>query len=181
MSRSRAWASRLVALLLAVAMLGWACWLWQARKTVTNYLDAEARSDAPIPFCEWVSPAAPEIASVGLDVASSPVWTRTRRARLVFRTGSRQPWQIEVGVIAIASSSVSVSVDGNPARTVFPVHPQRNRTLRFQPAWNTPNGLHEIDITVTDPRPPGGKEQRWLGMAISGIRACDRLGDAPAH
>lgn len=169
------WLGRTAGLAMCLAMLAWAGWLWHARKTVMDYLTADVLRGPAIPFCQWLPIAAPGIASIGLDTTSAPVWTYAKSASIVFRTGARQPWYVDVRMIATAGTGISLSVDGGTARYVSKESLKHDDVLRLLPAWHARDGLHVVRIDVDDPRPPSGSEQRWLGLAISSIRVCDSL------
>ncbi|MBS0382017.1 MAG: hypothetical protein JSR56_06250 [Proteobacteria bacterium] len=174
-----AWPSRLLALVMFLAVLAWAGWLWHARKTVMDYLTADVLRGPSVPFCRWLPINAPGIASIGLDTTSNPVWTYAKTAAIVFRTGSRQPWYVDVRMIAAAGSGISLSIDGGPARYVSKDSLKHEDVLRLLPAWDTRDGLHVVRIDVANPRPPSGQDQRWLGLAISRIKVCDSLTASP--
>lgn len=170
-----AWPSRLVALAMFLAVLAWAGWLWHARKTTLDYLTAEVLRGPAVPFCQWLPVNAPGIASIGLDTRSVPVWTHAKTARIVFRTGSRQPWYVDVGMITAAGTGIALSIDGGPAHFVSRASLKHDKVLRLLPAWGTRDGLHVVRIEVASPRSPSGAEQRWLGLAIARIKVCDSL------
>lgn len=170
-----AWANRTVALTMAVAMLAWAGWLWHARKSVMDYIVADALRAPVVPFCQWLPLDAPAISSIGLDTTSEPVWTYAKTASIVFHTGPRQPWYVDVRMVAAAGTGITLSIDGGPAQSVSKESLAREQVLRLRPAWHTRGGLHVVRIDTASPRPPSGREQRWLGLAISRIRVCDSL------
>lgn len=171
--------SRLAGLVMLLAVLAWAGWLWHARKTVMDYVTATALRAQAIPFCQWLPVSAPEISSIGLDTTSDPVWTYAKTASIVFRTGSRQPWYVDVRMIMAAGTGITLSIDGGPPHAVSKESLEQDQVLRLRPAWDTRDGLHVVRIDVANPRPPSGQDQRWLGLAISRIKVCDSLTASP--
>lgn len=158
---------------MCLAMLAWAGWLWHARKTVMDYVTADALHGPVVPFCQWLHVTSPGFTSIGLDTASEPVWTYAKTASIVFRTGARQPWYVDLRMITAVGTGITVSIDGKAAHAVSKQSLRRTPVLRLLPAWGTRDGLHVVRIDVAEPRPPQGQEQRWLGLALSRIKVCD--------
>ena len=138
-----------------------------------DYVTAEALRGPVIPFCQWLPVKAPGIASIGLDTTSEPVWTDARTASIVFHTGLRQPWYVDIGMIMAVGTGITLSIDGGPAQAVSQASLEHDPVLRLLPARNTHDSLHVVRIHIAHPRPPTGRDQRWLGLAISRIRVCD--------
>ena len=170
-----AWLNWGASTVMFVVVALWAGWLWQTHKTAMDYVTADALQAPKMPFCRWLPVTAPEMASIGLDTKSRPVWTYARTALIAFHTGTRKPWYVDVGVIAIAGTGVTMSADGSPSRPVSRVSLTESKTVRLLPAWNTRDGLHVVRVDIANPLPPHEREKRWLGIAISGIRVCDSL------
>lgn len=167
--------SRVVAWVVCLVFVLWAAWLWHARKTLVDYVSEEATKAPMIPFCEWVPVGTAAVASLGLDMATPPPWTDTPSALIAFRTGRRLPWYVDIGVVAVAGSGVTLSADGGRPRAV-PAQPlPKGKIIRLPLSWHTPDGVHRVTIHVAGAKPPSGNEQRWLGIAISQIRVCDSL------
>lgn len=169
------WASRVAALAMFFAVLAWAGWLWHERKTLADYVFDNASVAPVMPFCEWVPVGSPQVVSLGVDTTSPPPWTDTRRALIAFRTGSRLPWYVDVGVVAVVGNGVTVSADGGQPRSIRFQQLPEGDAVRLPLSWSARDGVHMITIRVANARPPSGNEQRWLGIAISRIRVCDSL------
>jgi hypothetical protein len=167
--------SRVIALMLFLLVLAWACWLWHARKTPFDYVIDTARHSPPIPLCRWVRVDDPDIAGLGLSRTPPPAWTDSKTAYLAFKTGQRLPWYVDVAIVAVEGTGVSVSADGGTPRAIPRVPLPRGRIVRLPLSLNVAAGVHEITIRVAGPKPPSGREQRWLGVAVSNIRVCDSL------
>ena len=176
--RRAVWLSRMAGLTIFLAMAAWAGWLWHARKSVMDYIVADALRAPLVPFCQWLPLNAPAISSIGLDTTSEPVWTYAKTASIVFHTGPRQPRHVEVRMVAAAGTGIALSIDGGPAQSVSKESLEKDQVLQLRPAWRTRDGLHVLRIDIANPRPPSGREQRWLGLAISRIRVCDSLAAA---
>lgn len=173
-----AWWNRVAAGLLCLLVLAWVAWLWHMRKTPADYVIDAARRAPPVPMCQWVAVDSPEISSLGLSRAIPPAWTDSRQALVAFRTAGGQPWYVDVGVVAVAGTGVSISVDGDAARSIATQPLPRGKVVRLPLSLHAADGVHLLTINVAEARPPRGHDQRWLGVAISRINVCDSLTNA---
>ncbi|WHZ19742.1 MAG: hypothetical protein OJF55_001891 [Rhodanobacteraceae bacterium] len=169
--------SRTLAVLLAVLMLAWAGWLWNARKTPLDYVVAKARRVAVMPACGWVPIKASDIASFGFDTTDPAGWTTSKTAYLAFRATQQTPWHVDLGVVAVVGSGVTVSADRGVPQPI-PLQPiPGGKIVRLPLSPRTPDGVHVVTIRVANPGSPSGHDLRWLGVAIANLRVCD----SPEH
>lgn len=168
--------NHVVAVALCLSVLAWGGWLWQMRKTQFDYILADARHAPPIPMCQWVHADDDAIASLGLSKGSPPAWTDSTVTLLAFRTTPAQPWYVDVAVPAIAGAGITISADGRAPQPLSVTTLPKTKVLRLPLTLRTADDVHTVTIHIADAKPPSGHEQRWLGVAISGIRVCDKLG-----
>lgn len=163
-----------IILLLGVAV--WAIWLLNHRKNVADYISEEVRTVAPLPLCTWVPVDSPELATLGFSKSGGVAWTFQKSAMLAFRSGARKPWYVDLGVVAVVGNGVVVSADGgrlHPLEKVATL--PGGKVVRLPLALDAHGGVHLVTIKIAQPLRPKAQEQRWLGLAINRIRACDSL------
>jgi hypothetical protein len=158
-------------LLLLLAIFGWGGWLLKMRKSTLDYVVAAARKAPAIPDCQWVAVPSPSIATLGLSFDPGHAWTDRKRAYLAFRT-SRVQASVELKTVAMVAR-IQISADGgSPERLSGALKSKGSGIVRLPLRPDVPDGVHSIVIGVVNPKPPHGRDLRWLGLAISGIRAC---------
>lgn len=165
--------SRTLAILLLCGMLGWGVWLLSMRKDTLDYLIAEANVAPALPDCQWTPVSALSLTHIGLSFDPGHAWTDRRTAYLGFRTGKVPFVQVDLLVAGIAGSRIGISADHNPLKPLSEVE-GGDGVVRLALGRARGNGVHTITIKVSKAKPPHGAEQRWLGLAISKVRACGR-------
>lgn len=169
------WLSKATAVLLCLLVLAWTGWLWHTRKTQADYAIDAARSAPPVPMCQWVAVESPAISSLGLSRETPPAWTDSTHALLAFRTRGEPPSYVDVGVVEVVGTGVSLSADGSAPQPLARHPSPEGKVVRLPLKPRSTDSVHTLTIEVAEARPPRGRDQRWLGVAISRIKVCDGL------
>jgi len=168
--------SYILGALLLVAMVAWAVWLICHRKNLVDYMAEEASARPPLPLCSWVPMTSKDVVKLGFSLDGGSVWTFQKTALLAFRTKGRTPWYVDIGVVAVVGDGITMSADGGAPHTVPKVERlPRGEVVRLPLSLHTKDGVHVVLTRIPDPKRPNGTEQRWLGVAMAHIRACDSL------
>lgn len=158
-----------IALLLAIA--AWGVWLLSNAMSRADYVRLQADQAHPVPRCEWVKPAHPGLASLGLSLAPDHSWTDRATAYVAgwvpaMPSGGR----LDLDFAAVAADDLIVDADAAASR--IRIKRGRIATLELMPR---PSGVLLITLDATNPKPPTGEDRRWLGAALVRLRVC------PAH
>jgi hypothetical protein len=166
--------------LLLAGFAVWAAWLLLERKSLVDYLVIQARAKPMLPLCEWVPLGSENFATMGFSLTESSAWkwTSQKKAILAFRAKTGGPGaaeHVDIGLVSVVGRGVTVSSDGHKLGKIANEDLLHGNTLQLPLSSDAGNDVHLVSFQIARPKPPNGREQRWLGIAISKIRVCSSV------
>ncbi|GGZ70964.1 hypothetical protein GCM10008101_26660 [Lysobacter xinjiangensis] len=145
----------------------WGAWLIAHARTKASYVTAAAAAKPTIAVCEWLKISESRAANLGFSIDESHAWTDRATAYLGVPVPDLNGagW-LDLDIAAVAAHRATVRIDRGER---YVLRPGQVR-LRLPPRSSAQPLL--LTFTADGPKPPSGADRRWLGVAVSRIRAC---------